>query len=327
MVLSCFVAVCATVRISATEPPDDIQSLAVPAEFVKYLTLPGTADSFLRPAAIQVDRNFDEVLVADPGHNRIIIFDREGSYRYEFDAADHFSSPTDVVVDSQGFIYVLGTTRLGKRVFRFDFDGLFLGEVPTPSHIDNQEVDFRSIAVDTDDRLWALDHAGLRAIAFDQSGTLLASFRVIEGLGSKLERELVLGSLSIWNDQLFVPAASLGMVFVYALDGTALDIIGHKGNNVGELNFPVAVAVTDDELVMVLDKHRFNIVCFDHSGRFLGEFGGKGISPGWFYHPSLLAVDDQNRVYIGQIFKNRVQICKIPDFIVAGNLRGQLPRS
>jgi hypothetical protein len=60
------------------------------------------------------------------------------------------------------------------------------------------------------------------------------------------------------------------------------------------------------------------VVCFDADGGFLGEFGGKGISPGWFYHPTLLAVDDSDLVYIGQVYRNKIQVCKIPDFIING---------
>ena len=89
----------------------------------------------------------------------------------------------------------------------------------------------------------------------------------------------------------------------------------------------MSVAVTDG-LVMVLDKMRFNIVCFSHEGRFLGEFGGKGISPGWFYFPSLLVADGSDQVIVGQIFLNRVQICRIPRFIAehesGSSLQGEL---
>jgi hypothetical protein len=71
---------------------------------------------------------------------------------------------------------------------------------------------------------------------------------------------------------------------------------------------------------MVLDKHRYTVVCFDSGGKFKGEFGGKGSSPGWFYHPTSIAANDGNSVFIGQIYLNRVQMCHIPEFISgAGN--------
>ncbi|MDH4035825.1 MAG: hypothetical protein OEV80_18690, partial [candidate division Zixibacteria bacterium] len=45
------------------------------------------------------------------------------------------------------------------------------------------------------------------------------------------------------------------------------------------------------------------------------EFGGRGNNPGWFYHPTLLDVDQLGLVYIGQIFQNKIQVCRTPEFI------------
>jgi hypothetical protein len=77
----------------------------------------------------------------------------------------------------------------------------------------------------------------------------------------------------------------------------------------------------------VLDKHRFATVCFNGEGRFLGEFGGQGTAPGWFYHPTWIAVDGADRAYIGQIFQNRIQVCAVPASIsrVALALAGNPP--
>ncbi len=110
---------------------------------------------------------------------------------------------------------------------------------------------------------------------------------------------MVLGELAVAGGRIYVPFANLGTVSVYSLAGVHVASIGYKGSNPGELNFPVAVAVADG-MVAVLDKHRFNAVCFDLDGRFIGEFGGKGVSPGWFYHPTLLGLGPDNRVYVGR---------------------------
>ncbi len=48
-----------------------------------------------------------------------------------------------------------------------------------------------------------------------------------------------------------------------------------------------------------------------------GEFGGKGIRPGWFMGPSLLSVPSADRAIIGQIFRNKIQVCAVPGFIRA----------
>jgi hypothetical protein len=135
-------------------------------------------------------------------------------------------------------------------------------------------------------------------------------------MNSQERQEAVLGSISVVDDRIYIPFSAFGTVFVYDIAGNQVASYGYKGNNPGQLNFPVAVAVSGD-LVAVLDKHRYNIVCFGMDGRFRGEFGGKGLSPGWFYHPTLLGLGPDHQAYVGQIYQNRLQICRIPDFILA----------
>ena len=302
------------------------QPRAVPAEYLRDLSLPGSQNHFLRPSAIHVDKRFDEIFVADPGNNRIVIFDENGVYRHEFRGRGHFSTPWDLTVDSEGFIYVLATAREGRRLLRFDFDGTFVRSLPLPEEMDGLPVDFRSVVLDDRDRLYLLDQAGMRVCVYDREGTLLDTFGILGSMESDLLAEQIVGRMRIKSDRLFVPAPAVGSIYVYDLSGNHLRTIGHKGSTVGQLNFPVDVALTDDGLVLILDKHRFNVVCFNMEGDFYGEFGGKGISPGWFYHPSLLAVDEDDQVYVGQIFKNKVQVCRIPEFIKTRHLRMKIDR-
>jgi hypothetical protein len=178
----------------------------------------------------------------------------------------------------------------------------------------------RGMAMDSRDRLYLLDHGALRMLICDRDGAVLSAFELDRDTDTEARNELLFGSPTVTHDRILVPVSTLGTVRVYAHDGTILRHVGYHGTNVGQLIFPVDVAVTEAGLILVLDKHRFNVVCFDPAGRFLGEFGGRGSSPGWFYHPSVLAVDGDTRVYIGQVFQNKVQICRLPEFIRTGFL-------
>jgi len=297
--------------VSATDPV----GFSAPAEFVRELGLPGAANHWLRPAAIFVDRNFDELFVADPAHNRVLILDSSGTFRHEFSGGDHFSMPRDVAVDSKGQIYIVGSTIEGRRLFQFDFDGLFIREFDITGVPDSTQIEIGTIALDAEDNLYIYDVHGIRVVSFDSEGKFRHAFRILGKLSEELRREQVVGSISVGGGRIFIPVGSLGTVEIYSLDGQFLRTIGYKGNNIGELNFPVAATLTNDDLLLILDKHRYAVVCFTLEGKFLGEFGGKGYQPGWFYHPTLLAVDNQDMVYIGQIFLNRIQACRIPQFI------------
>jgi len=289
--------------------------LAVPATFIRELQLPGTNNHFLRPARILADNEHNEIYVSDPGNSRILIFADNGFLKYEFSVSDYCGAPSDVAVDKGGYIYVLGSTRIGKEIFVFDYDGEFVRSLSIRS--DNEELDLtiKSLSIDDNNNLIILDGTSKEILCCSTDGQLFNRFPVIRGEEDGFIKEQVVGSITVNKNVIYVPVSSMGSVLCYSVDGTFLDRIGHKGTIQGELNFPVSVAVTNEEIIMVLDKHRYNVVCYNAKGKFLGEFGGKGINPGWFYHPTWLAVDNQNQTYIGQIYNNKIQVCDFPEFI------------
>ncbi len=75
---------------------------AVPAEFLRNISIPGQGDQILRPSALHDDRFHDEILIGDPGHNRLVIFTAAGAYKFEFTLNETMTSPRDIATDSQG---------------------------------------------------------------------------------------------------------------------------------------------------------------------------------------------------------------------------------
>jgi hypothetical protein len=132
----------------------------------------------------------------------------------------------------------------------------------------------------------------------------------------------VFGSISATTNEVLVPVSSEGAILRYGFNGEFKGSVGHFGSKPGTLNFPVAVEVSPEGVFAVLDKGRFCVVCYGATGQVLGEFGGKGHSPGWFVSPSLLAIPDAGRVVIGQIFQNKIQVCAMPDFVRGRNRQG-----
>jgi len=295
-------------------------TLSTPAEFIRELSLPGIDNDFLRPGRVLVDNTFGEIYVADPGHSRVIIFDQNGTFLYEFITAEQCGSPSDLAIDSQGMIYVLGTTLQGKKIFVYDFDGRFirLFDPDFPEHNDSTVIS--SIAISGEDKLYALDKSTPRIICFDLDGNYESEIPIMEGLDESNQHEIVFGTISIKDDIIYLPVSSMGTVKRFNVDGEKLRSLGYRGSGIGELSFPVSVAVTNEDIVLILDKHRYNVVSFSNSGQFLGEFGGKGLRVGWFYHPTWLAVSPNNELLITQVYNNMVQVCRLPQFIVDRHL-------
>jgi len=283
---------------------------AVPAIHLSTLSLPGELNAIKRPLSLRLDRRHGEVFLCDGDANRVVVTDLSGVYRFEIPGGERFSTPLDTAIDSEGFIHVLGSTRDGLRVIRFDFDGLELGEVPLALAAD---ADFApsSLAFTQDDLLVVADREGPSVHVFDRDGVLLRSWNLTAMNGGMA----AIGRLTVHDDRILVPMPTDGVVYEFDLTGEIVGRIGTPGNNVGELSFPVAVEIGDDDLVMILDKQRFMVVCHDASGRFIGEFGGKGDRDGWFYYPTLLLGIDADEVLVGQIYRHRIQRLQVPRFI------------
>ena len=297
--------------------------LAVPAIFIRELQLPGTNNHFLRPARILADNEHNEIYVCDMGNSRILIFANNGFLKYEFSVSDYCGAPSDVAVDKSGYIYVLGSTKAGNQIFVFDYDGEFKNYLQIRSENEESGLNIQSISIDENNNLIILDGIANELLCCTTDGLIFNRFPVIRGEENDFIREKVLGSIAVKNSIIYVPISSLGTVYRFKTDGSQLGFVGQQGQTPGKLNFPVSVTVTNDGIILVLDKHRYNVVCFSENGSFLGEFGGKGNNPGWFYHPIFLAVDNQNHTYIGQIYNNKIQVCDFPEFIRERN--NQIP--
>ena len=295
--------------------------LAVPAEFIRYIRIPGQGEQILRPSVVHYDRFHDEVLVGDSGHNRVVIFSSAGAYKFEFSLTETMTFPRDLTTNSEGYIFIAGSDPSGPQIRKFDFDGLPLESLLLPIGDDGEVGSIQSMAVGPDDQLYCLDqNAGLIHV-FNKHSVFLRSFPIVLNPDSTPDQTTgaVLGSLALVDDELLLPVSSVGTVVRMDTSGRYLGSVGYFGAKPGTLNFPVAVEVSPEGLYLVLDKGRFCVVCFDANGAVLGEFGGKGLNPGWFIGPSLLAVPSAGSVLVGQIFQNKIQACSIPGFIRLGN--------
>lgn len=289
------------------------EGMSVPAVAVRDIGVPGQGDGILRPSAMHFDAVHGELLVADPGHDRIVIFSAGGAFRFAFGLGDSMTSPLDVVTDPEGFIYVLGSSPAGRVLQRFDFDGLALEHFSIPAMIAGKNVNLTHLACDDRGRLYGLDDRASRILEITDG------WRTVCDLAPQLADDATsvsgLGQL-VWDrGEFLLPVSTSGFVLRYDTGGRFLGAMGHGGSKPGALAFPVAVQRTDQGNFLVLDKNRFCVVCYSPQGKFLGEFGGKGFSPGWFINPSLFVLNGADSAVVGQIFNNRIQIVELPGFV------------
>ena len=102
-------------------------------------------------------------------------------------------------------------------------------------------------------------------------------------------------------------------VFQFSPTGALLLTLGKAGvagNGTDTFDRPTDVAVSSSGDVFVTDGHGPNnrVVKFSKEGRFLKTWGHTGDGPGEFNQPHTIAIDSQDRVYVGDRSNGRVQV-------------------
>ena len=84
--------------------------------------------------------------------------------------------------------------------------------------------------------------------------------------------------------------------------------IGKKGSGEGMLDYPMGVAVTAKDEVVVADNQNHRVQVFDSNGTFLRSFGHKGENAGEFKNPTGIAIDKDRNILVSEYHNHRVQI-------------------
>ena len=83
---------------------------------------------------------------------------------------------------------------------------------------------------------------------------------------------------------------------------------GKKGSGEGMLNYPMGVAVSDTDEIVVADICNHRVQVFDSDGTFLRSFGHKGENAGEFKNPTGIAINKDRNILVSECYNHRVQI-------------------
>ena len=83
---------------------------------------------------------------------------------------------------------------------------------------------------------------------------------------------------------------------------------GKKGSGEGMLNYPMGVAVSDTDEIVVADICNHRVQVFDSDGTFLRSFGHKGENAGEFKNPTGIAINKDRNILVSEYHNHRVQI-------------------
>ena len=114
--------------------------------------------------------------------------------------------------------------------------------------------------------------------------------------------------------ELYVVDVAAHNIKVLDHDGRVVRVLGRRGSEPGEFNFPCDIA-GDDSVIWVADAGNQRIQGLTHRGEFVASFGEAGDAPGQMALPKSVATDSEGHVYVVDARFENVQI-----FDKGGNL-------
>lgn len=187
----------------------------------------------------------------------------------------YFGEVAGVALNSRGDMYVFSRTGDGPRLFEFDPAGNLMHEMGEGIYGFYQA---HAVRVDRNDNVWAVDEGANTIIEFDPQ------WRVKMVLGRRWER--VDGPPKQPEAGSPPPRASNGLF------NRETDLVWDKAGN---------MYVADGYNNSRVDK-------FDKDGNWVKAWGQRGTGPGEFHTVHSIAIDNQDRIYVGDRENNRIQV-------------------
>ena len=264
------------------------------------ISLISTIEKFYReqlngPLGLFVDREQDEIYVADSGRKDILVFDTRGAPVARLGAVGDFSDPLDLVV-RKGRIYL---SREGSdHIEILNYRGEPIGRI-APAGV---EFSPGRIDVDGDGSIYVVNKARTECLVFDDDDVLVK--RIGQGLSS-------LTGVAVSPDRVYL---------ITPFDDRAIQVYDKKGNFIrafeglegrgGTLGLPSAAKVDALGRLWVVDALK-GIVVYDTEGRELTRYIGDGSRRGRLFFPVDIDFDRQGMGYIAEKGGKRVSVFKI----------------
>ncbi len=267
---------------------------------------------FNAPSDVAVSKD-GRIYVVDGVNNAVKVFDYNGGLHSTFgeEGSDKakFRYPLGIDIAPSGKAYIADSGN--HRVQIFNPAGQFEAEIKLPDN-KGRPADPTDVAVDESaKRCYVVDNDNHRILVYD-----LITFKLIEifgqpGTGNREFRYPFLIAQDKEKDLYIVDVINT-RVQVLNRNGLFVANIGDWGVEKGHFFRPKGVALDRTGRVFVSDSYIGVIQVFEPSGAFLtvvGDPGAKGVKK--FKTPVGIFVDHNNRLYVVEMYANRVGVYRI----------------
>jgi DNA-binding beta-propeller fold protein YncE len=258
----------------------------------------------------------------------------------EAGAADGaFMWPTALALDSAGHVYV--SDEWFNRISIFTQDGDWVGKWGTPGNQDGELNRPSGLALDPDDNVYVVDSLNHRIQKFSQDGAFLAKWGT-PGSGDG-EFNMPWGIAIDTAGDVYVADWRNDRIQKFTAAGQFLMSFGVSGTGEGEFNRPTGIAVDQDGVIYVADWRNERLQVFNADGSFIMQLAGEATVSKWgkekldanaemwqqrsraqglerekrFWGPIAVAVDAENRIFVAETARSRIQVYRkqVPIFI------------
>ncbi len=269
---------------------------------------------------LSVDNTNDEVYVVSS--KKISIFNGTGMEVYSFNESGELGLVSDVAVQNNGDILVLGARSGRTELIRCDYRGEPLSTI----ELRNLPAEYAGFSpnrvvlhgtsiylASTDDmKVIVTDNAGVFQKGYDLAGIIEKEMKEEGADERELEREKQdsgMSGFSVDTDgNILFTSSVVARVYRVSLDGK-MQAFGRRGSSPGKFGVPGdVVADASGKYLLITDILRCVVLVFDKDFQFQTEFGLRGYRPHNLIGPLYMAVDGKNRVYVSQLRNRGVNV-------------------
>lgn len=259
------------------------------------------------PSFVYADFFTGEVYIID-GKGRIIIFSPELFPLITLGRRDGIEAPQGLTVDSIGNLYIaqsVSKSNTRNRISVYNACLKWERDIYLEAFEGSGSFAPYRLAIDKKGNLYVAASYFSGVLYIDNKG------RIIDVLQPEEEgRKVKLNNVFIDQaDKVYLVSEDESRIYVYDENRKFLIKFGEKGGSTGKLSRPKAIVVDDrTNRSYVVDYMRHTITSYDKDGNYVFEFGGLGWGEGWFQHPVNLAIDNKGRIFVADLFNQRIQV-------------------
>ncbi|MDJ1469007.1 SMP-30/gluconolactonase/LRE family protein [Cytophagaceae bacterium DM2B3-1] len=200
---------------------------------------------------------------------------------------------SDVVVDKEGFMYVISNNDYFAKI---DSNNQIVFFIPMSGGIGY-------LALDKEENIWVCNEGSTIIQKYDTNGKLLQSLQLKGSNANPYFKGMEIDQ----QNNIWLVDLSTTHILKFDATGKLLLEFGTAGSGDGQFNTPEGITIDTQGNIWIVDAGNNCIQKFDKDGKFLLKVGTEGSANGQFNRPRDIEADDKGNVWVAEQSNSRIQ--------------------